>query len=141
MDDICACVEFNPEQAKDGKMVPFCGNAFVPQFLPDLSYQEQYAGYHNIDGNKVYCKTIDFGTLGAAGSYTRPHNIENFKDAIAVSIKRINPSAAAAVFGNVSDTSQSCAFSVSRTGINVNHTSVYTGHPVLITIHYTCTDR
>jgi len=45
--------------------------------LPDLSYEEQFAGYHDIDGNKVYVKTIDLGSLPTTNGATKAISVSD----------------------------------------------------------------
>ena len=39
--------------------------------MVDISYNEQYAGFHDIDGRRVYVKTVDVATLPSLPKWTR----------------------------------------------------------------------
>lgn len=45
--------------------------------LPNLSYDEQFAGYRDEDGKKVYMKSLNFGNLLSDSVKAVPHNITN----------------------------------------------------------------
>ncbi len=46
---------------------------------PDYSLTEQYAGYHDYDGSKVYMKTIELGAMPNKTVKLVPHGISSLK--------------------------------------------------------------
>jgi len=53
--------------------------------LPNLSFEEQYAGFDDVDGKKVYTKYFDLGKISLPSDNEDkhiPHGIENLKEVI-----------------------------------------------------------
>lgn len=106
------------------------GNGIGAGVLPNLSYEEQFAGFYDIDGNKVYVKSIDFGPL--INQKLVPYEIANYKDL--VDLRYTAGSFATGTPDYTFDiASQSIRFRCSWSG-----SSAYSA---LVTIYYTCTDR
>ncbi len=106
-----------------------CGDGVVT--LPDLSYEEQYAGYHDENGDKVYFKVIDLGAI-IYGNKDVPHGIANFKNPVNVVARR------GGLFGNQKE----LYFYLNRDYVTVQcYNNPYVGNHVRAIIYYTCTDR
>lgn len=112
--------------------------------LPNLSYEEQFAGYYDEEGRRVYMKTIDFGNI-PTGTTQRPHGIPNVKRIINLIFCTYNP------LNNPGHTSNyyvhansyltvmpSPALIECRAG---GDWSMSGGNTLVARLHYTCTDR
>ena len=114
---------------------------------PDISYEEQYAGFRDQDGDKVYVKTVVIDSFPSAGSAavfkTVPTGIANFKK---VRDFRV-------IWGDSADSYEGSLTGIANTArivsiladgnisiyvVNLGNGSIYSGEA---TIWYTCTDR
>ncbi|MCD7906808.1 MAG: hypothetical protein LUH04_03775 [Clostridium sp.] len=146
MDKTCACVDFNCDEATDGKAVPFCGTAFVPQLIPDLSYEEQYAGFHNVDGRRVYTRLVDLGNLANSPNgrvdLEVDSGISNLLEVIDLRVRRKNPFNNSVIFGNLCDLGFAQNFVMKDNKIlAITINSDCSEHTAVAQIYYTCTDR
>lgn len=114
--------------------------------LPNISYDEQFAGFYDRDGSKVYVKTVDFGQLplGAAASGTIKqvaHNIDNVKRIVHANFTWWN-SVGAVYCESVTGNGQHTIATVDKSAVFVTVWNVdrreWTGE---FTLFYTCTDR
>lgn len=110
--------------------------------LPNLSYEEQFAGFYDVDGSKVYCKTIEIGTL-ASSSHTTPHNIPGFKAFIDAKFRRWNSGGAGSGGEGNYTTTKYLTYVVTPTSVIVetNQGASWQSLDHRITLYYTCTDR
>lgn len=110
------------------------GNGTAPGVLPNQSTEEQFAGFYDIEGSKVYCKTfvnLVVGNFLANTAYNFPHNIPNFNK----TINKIFLLKSWIDSGHI-------WFVPNETNIRV-HCHVATGYMTesQLTLYYTCTDR
>ncbi len=118
-----------------------CGDGVAT--LPDLSYEEQYAGYHDYDGFKVYVKDIE---LGAAPSTTTnrsiPHNIPSVRS-IVKHESTLTDGSGGKYCGNIYSPGDHIRFHVSKEAVWVASVGNWqtSNYKMAIRIYYTCTDR
>ncbi len=147
MDKNCACVDLNCGEAKEGKAVPFCGTAFVPQQNIDLSYEEQYAGFRDVDGRKVYSKTVELGSYGnstemVSNDIDVAHYISNMHACINYSvISLINSTDNYWVGPGLRSPDGYIIFNVTKQYVKIAIRRSPSNFSGRITLYYTCTDR
>lgn len=112
---------------------------------PDLSYEEQFAGYCDVDGKKVYCKVFDWSDFPLTESSSKkPHNIPNIFRIIKIDSVAMHPNS------TVTGTSYHPEL-YSRVGCTDNNQNLQLYHhwpdkkwenyTFRIVLYYTCTDR
>ncbi len=113
--------------------------------LPDLSYEEQYAGYHDVDGKKVYTKLVDLGQMFDAIPGQKKSvdpQIPSVLNIIDLKVRRYNDSGEI-VFGNLSrpETNWEVSFYIAHNQIIIQVYGNASGNVAIAQIFYTCTDR
>ncbi len=134
--------EFNVKLKGRGTMtIPGVGGGAAT--LPDLSFDEQYAGYHHWDGRKVYCKTIQFGQLPSNAASSKPHGIPNIDWVLKREYIAHRP-APNVLFENENyyiDTTGSIYVSAQQDTISTRTHGNWSGIELFVTVYYTCKDR
>ncbi len=125
----------------DRKMVFFWqnGGSTVGGVLPNLSYEEQFAGFYDESGDKVYVRSFDLGTI--ISPKVIPHNISNLKSVVDDSFrwKTATTDNEHYWIGNRTG-SNHMIIAYSKTDIEVSSTTPREMIG-LVTLYYTCTDR
>ncbi len=111
---------------------------------PDLSHDEQYAGYHDVDGSKVYTRTYDLGIMptNSLNQFTsHPHEISNFNRLVKMDF--IWESGGKYHDGYLTGGSNGSHLMRCFCDATAVYTSQigWTNHRGIVTIYYTCTDR
>ncbi len=107
--------------------------------MPNLSYDEQFAGFYSLEGDKVYVKSLQFPLYKGTSSQTSriyPHDIDNIKNLVDLRSKWGHH------FGNVTNHSSYITFSADQSGVMViNKNWDASAYTAIVTLYYTCTDR
>lgn len=107
--------------------------------LPNLSYDEQFAGYYDLDGKKVYVKTIEielFKGTSSAPTKTYPHAIPSVERIVEFKPRWRNFS------NNVTNHANYVYYMADQENIYVRiKERDDSGIKALVTLYYTCTDR
>lgn len=106
--------------------------------LSHLSFEEQFAGYYDEYGDKVYCKTIDLGVIPYNNVKVVPHNISNLKSVVNDSF-RWNGNGHHYIGNRTGTYYTIIEYTASNVTTSVNSPSAVIH--ALTTIYYTCTDR
>jgi hypothetical protein len=120
-----------------------------------MSYQEQFTGRYDLDGKKIYCKTIDCGILPNASLKYVPHNKNNIHKVISITGNaNISTSSTNIIYvtlpyvrvGGASNTNANFSIAIGFQNNNINietgvsSYSTYNSTAVAF-VYYTCTDR
>ncbi len=117
-----------------------CGD---PLAHPDLSYEEQEAGYRDFDGNKVYRKavlieSIPKNTVNAHFS----HGATNVKRIVRFESFMCNPDGAVSQGSQAAYNSHYVRVIIGPEGISLDTSNHgWNTHKLWVIIDYTCTDR
>lgn len=105
---------------------------------PNLSYDEQFAGYYDEAGKKVYMKSVDMGALsGTTGNC--PHNIENFERLIDLTVVWYNETKQKV--NTICWWNNQTGFFLQNGGVQFNSRESLAGYSAIARLVYTCTDR
>lgn len=66
------------------------GGASLAGSSPDMSYNEQPAGFRDLNGNTVYVRTIDLGLIDRNYNIDVPHGIADIKDVVRANFRVYN---------------------------------------------------
>ena len=114
---------------------------------PDISYEEQFAGFHDLDGRKVYVKTIELGNLPGKSDLSRietliPLSIPGFLNAVDMRLRWVYPPIKTTLFENANSLTHLMNFSISEGNIRIIVDGMdYRAASGRATVYYTCTDR
>lgn len=115
---------------------------------PDLSFDEQFAGFHDVDGNRVYVKLVDFGRLPNYASpkqganIRKPHNLVNIRDVVDFTPFFRSDDGDLYKYAIKGSGDAYCTICVTRTNIVVSNNLCDLSSIVLtVAMYYTCTDR
>lgn len=113
--------------------------------MPNLSFDEQFAGFYDENGDKVYVRSVRLGNLPAQGQTKQvPHGIANIKSLVAESIRQDYTAEGDSIgrCGSFSYGSICFAFDLRRSYVQIAALGVsWTKFTAIGTYYYTCTDR
>ena len=113
--------------------------------LPNLSYEEQFAGFFDADGRKVYSKLVNLGNLFASpiGRTDKAFDpgIENLYSVVELRVRR-SSSPGRIIFDCIFDSDASIFYYTNESKIWVAIRNFdASNHTAIAHIYYTCTDR
>ncbi len=127
------------------------GNGAVGGVLPNLSYDEQFAGFYDVDGKPVYTKLIKGPILSTTLTRTYSdfnHNIENIKKVVRLEMTGYLRGLYAFAnnhtlvwFSPNGELLSYCSADVRGDQIRIESRGPYADTPVYVQLYYTCTDR
>ncbi len=109
--------------------------------LPNLSYSEQFAGFLDWDGDKVYVKTVDCGQAIYSDTFTVfPHGIPNIKKVVRNEPLLFHSNGGVITDNYYINSNDYFAAHGTPTAIGYRNKVAQNAH-LLSTLYYTCTDR
>ena len=111
--------------------------------VPNLSYDEQFAGFYDEEGDRVYVRTVLYGTMPNSAAVARNHNISNIKRIVNYNMATWNPQSPHGAHCSNYYLSSGSYICVTA---NVDLVRCQVGgdwrdHTLSVVMYYTCTDR
>lgn len=121
------------------------GNGVAPVVLPNMSYEEQFAGYYDEEGKKVYFKTVQYGAMPTTSStaIARAHNILNIDRIVHFNFIAQRTNSEKTTYASIYSAHANTSFNVwaSNHSIMCNAVGTWAEQNLTVYLYYTCTDR